>query len=156
MLFCLDQGQHRQKDRTTTMSKPSITQASFEGSARISSDRAANPHTNGHLVSTGIYSHESLQRFFIHVSHAAINSHVCNIWFMKNDIICDVQWGRSADVTFEEHGWFRDTDVFTEICKIHPLPSGRNSEEIFIRWRDSLLDFLDDNYANNLWTRNAY
>jgi hypothetical protein len=113
-------------------------------------------HPNGHLVYTGKYELDTkVPRLFIHKSKKITMRHECNV-YTYNAVDQSIQGasGLSADVGITEHGWFRDVDIFKQICLTHPTPNGQTlQDDIFFNWRASLLKFLDTHYSGGLWTR---
>jgi hypothetical protein len=116
----------------------------------------SGPHVNGHLVSTGQYNFDRIKRLYIHLSNQCTIVHPCQVheYDAGLQIINDCQ-GDSADTNIEEHGWFRNVALFQQIVGNHPIPNGQSAEEIFITWRDTLLEFLDTNHGGigGQWTR---
>jgi hypothetical protein len=114
-----------------------------------------DPHSNGHLVSSGMYGKDSVQALFIHQSGVATRKHWRAVYYYnvyKQKIVGPLS-ETSTEFNIEEHGWFRDLAIIKEICKNHPIPNGSDPQEIFIDWRASLLNFLDTNHSGGLWTR---
>lgn len=132
----------------------SADQTPVEKHPGILTNTVSDPHINGHLVYTGMYTDDLVQQLFIHKSLMATSDHVCDVYsyFEEDNSISYKAQGQSADFTVIEHGWFRDVDIIREICTNHPIPHGENPEEVFIEWRDSLLDFLNTTHSGGLWT----
>ncbi|KAH7110126.1 hypothetical protein B0J11DRAFT_448508 [Dendryphion nanum] len=130
-------------------------QTPSEGHLSTLPDRVSDPHTNGHLVSTGFYIDNKVQQLAIHVSLKATTNHNCHsyLYNVDNQGIDEVFSKRSADFTIKEHGWFRNVAIFRQICAKHPVPNGKSPQEIFTNWQHSLLDYLDTNHSGGLWTR---
>jgi hypothetical protein len=120
----------------------------------------SDPHIQGHLVSTGFYEADGVHRLFIHLSEPAIGPHWCGVYSCDYNQVTggfrvtgDNQARRSPDFTVHEHGWFRDTDLFHQICNNQPAPTGQNSRAAFENWRDNLLNFLQATHGGSMWTR---
>ncbi|KAF2443887.1 hypothetical protein P171DRAFT_486599 [Karstenula rhodostoma CBS 690.94] len=117
----------------------------------------SDAHIHGHLVSTGFYNEDKVPQLFVHLSKRSIDNHDCLVYSELEDLgkqgIRGDPWKPSADVIIEEHGWFRDIEVFMQICKTHPTPQGGPGEKIFVKWRDTLLEHLDAQYSGGLWTK---
>ncbi|KAF1979692.1 hypothetical protein BU23DRAFT_446130 [Bimuria novae-zelandiae CBS 107.79] len=137
------------------MSRVDTGPTSTKGCPSTLPDSIFDPHINGHLVSTRIYNYDLITRLFIHLSQKAITNHKCYVYSydVARQGITGVPPEESEDSTVQERGWFRDVAVFTQICTNHAIPNGQTPEEIFIHWRDSLLEFLDTNNSGGLWTR---
>jgi hypothetical protein len=78
---------------------------------------------------------------------------VCSYDALKQTI--NARPGPSPEITIGEHGWFRNVDVFKQIIKNYPVPSGESPEDVFVNWRDGLLEFLDTHHGGvrGQWTR---
>ncbi|KAF1920710.1 hypothetical protein BDU57DRAFT_553045 [Ampelomyces quisqualis] len=116
----------------------------------------SGPHANGHLVSTGLYWRDRVQRLFIHLSNQCTTLHECQVYeydAQSQTIVPTL--GDSSDSTIEEHGWFRDPALFAQIATNHPVPNGQSPHRTFIAWRESLMAYLDVHHGgpNGLWTR---
>jgi hypothetical protein len=114
-----------------------------------------DPHIKGHLVSTGMKESDHELRLVIHEYGPTYMNHACRVYWPNKDSqgACQSAPSQSLDITIEEHGWFHDVDTFEHICKNHPVPKGRNEQETFRKWRDSLLTFLDKEHGGGQWTR---
>jgi hypothetical protein len=120
----------------------------------------SDPHKHGHLVSTGFYERDGVHRMFIHLSSPSIGQHECLVYSCDYSQVTGGfqvtggdQPSPSADRTVQEHGWFRDTNLFRQICNNQPAPTGQNSRAAFENWRDNLLAFLDATHRGGMWTR---
>jgi hypothetical protein len=131
-------------------------QGPLPGSLHSGSDS----HKHGHLVSTGYYDEDRVHRLFIHLAFPATGPHVCHVYSCSYDQVTGgfrVTGANgpqpSANFTVEEHGWFRDTNLFRQICGNQPGPTGQNPQAAFENWRDHLLAFLDATHGGGMWTR---
>jgi len=110
----------------------------------------------GHLVSTGFERDNLVKRLFIHSAGQCTKNHEGHIFFYDaGNRAIDHYTAKSLPITLEEHGWFRDENMFVQIAKNHAVPNGLNPNATFVSWRNSLLAFLDTHYGGvgGQWTR---
>jgi hypothetical protein len=109
-----------------------------------------------HIVYTGYYESDHVERLFIHYSGLNTKFHLCFVFTCNNtsnQVISSMNLEDSADQIVTEHGWFDDVALFTQICCSHPVPNGQDSENVFTIWRDGVLVFIDANHSQPLWLR---
>ncbi|KAF1913448.1 hypothetical protein BDU57DRAFT_579745 [Ampelomyces quisqualis] len=116
-------------------------------------DAVSGPHANGYLVYTGL-SVAGNNGLYIHEADQCTNKHSC--WIYEYNAVMLTVLGRggpSAEMTIEEHGWFRDRNLFQVIANARVIPAGPGDQ--FIKWRDSLLAILNAVHGGvgGPWTR---
>jgi hypothetical protein len=131
------------------MSRP-VTSQTSAGAPGIPEDSVSEPHANAHLVSTG-WNFEDIAEYRLYIDIAVVRprQNCCKVfWFNKREQNIAIALGFSPRVTIKEHGWFTDVAMFEQIAKNHPIPDGQSPEDIFIKWQDSLLVFLDTHHGD--------
>lgn len=113
-----------------------------------------SPHPNGYLVYTGREKNGLIQ-FYIYSSGRTMSNHLCNTYF-PDQRSRQLGYGsdkRSPRYILEEHGWFKDRDVFKEICTNQHLPNHPTQDETFKEWRSTALSTIKKDYES-FWTPN--
>jgi hypothetical protein len=114
----------------------------------------SSPHLNGYLVYTG-REMDGLIQLYIHGFGSTMNNHLCDAYF-PNQQRRQLMYGSkrlSPPYILEEHGWFKDPDVFKEICTNLRFPNHPTQDETFREWRSAVLSTINK-YYEALWTPN--
>lgn len=152
-------GIHERQETVTDIPKENTPHPPTKGRRRASLYIGSQPRMNEHLVSTGRYNGEKILRLFIQVSGNNTRKQNCNVYSLppdaKKQVIEEGLMKKSADVTIEEHGWFGDVDAFGVICKAIRIREDESLDDIFLKWRSSLLKSLDAELEGLIWTSTA-
>jgi hypothetical protein len=86
---------------------------------------------------------------------STIGNHLCDTYFpdqKSRQLICRCD-EPSPQYTLEEHGWFKDPNVFDGICRTQPLPNRPTQDETFKEWRSAVLSTIKKDYED-FWIPN--
>ncbi|KAH7381420.1 hypothetical protein DE146DRAFT_773188 [Phaeosphaeria sp. MPI-PUGE-AT-0046c] len=137
------------------MSGP-VTNQALAGIQTIPASSVTDAHANGHLVMTGRdHNIRGEPYLFIHTAAASTTTYYgLSFSYDGSNRRINNRAGTSPGITMREHGWFTDVAMLQQIAMNHPIPNGQVSKEVFIGWRDSLLEFLDTNHrgVGGQWT----
>jgi len=113
-----------------------------------------SPHSNGYLVYTG-KDEDGLIQLYIYSFGITVSDHLCNTYFpnqQSGKLMRDYN-APSPPYVLEEHGWFKDPNIFDKICKIQRFPNHPTQNETFKEWRSAVLSTIKKDYED-LWIPN--
>jgi hypothetical protein len=123
----------------------------------IPSNSISEPQLPGHLVSTRSPDFRNpVKLLFIHTTGKCTKTHYGKIFsYDESKHAIKSYPDKSPEFTFQEHGWFRDENMFEQIANNHAVPNGLDPDFTFISWRNSLFASLDAHYGGvgGQWTR---
>jgi hypothetical protein len=115
---------------------------------------SSGSHGNGHAVYTSSDGPDKLS-LRIHVSGHATQTHSVNILTISEVNMLDVgrqHWTRpQSSIPIQEHGWFSDALLFTEICENQPIPTRPGT--VCSNWVHDVLATVREHYSM-LWVEN--